>query len=108
MSWVTAEQYRDAEPDPLSSEAPGILKHMNEDHSHAVLAYATGLLSMADATSATMTSVDRYGFDLAITTPKGPRASRLAFHEPLSTTDEVRRAMVALVKEARALAPSAG
>ena len=48
-----------------------------------------------------MTAVDRYGFELAVKTPDGPRAMRLAFDDPVATTDEVRRAMVALVKRAR-------
>ena len=101
MSWVTADDYRLAEPDPLASAAAGILTHMNDDHTDAVLAYAKVLAGVADASSATMTAVDRYGFELAAITPKGPRAVRLAFDEPVSTNDEVRRAMVALVKRVR-------
>jgi len=101
MSWVTADEYRVALPDPLAAAAAGILTHMNDDHSAAVLAYATALAGIADATSATMTAVDRYGFELAAITPAGPRAARLAFDEPVATNDEVRRAMVGLVKRAR-------
>lgn len=108
MSWVTAEDYAAAEPDPLAAAAAGILSHMNTDHGDAVLAYAQALSRMPEATAATMTAVDRYGFELAVTTPAGPRATRLAFDEPVSTTDEVRRKMVAMVKTARAsLAPAA-
>jgi putative heme iron utilization protein len=101
MSWVTADDYRVAEPDPLAAASKGVLTHMNEDHTDAVLAYATKLAGIADATSATMTAVDRYGFELAVVTPTGPRATRLAFDEPVATSDEVRRAMIALVKRAR-------
>ena len=101
MSWVSADDYRAAEPDPLASASKGILTHMNDDHADAVLAYATKLAGVADATGATMTAVDRYGFELALKTPAGPRAVRLAFDEPVATNDEVRRAMVALVKRAR-------
>ncbi len=101
MSWVSADDYRVAEPDPLAGASKGILMHMNEDHTDAVLAYATKLAGVADATSATMTAIDRYGFELALKTPAGPRAVRLAFDEPVATSDEVRRAMVALVKRAR-------
>jgi putative heme iron utilization protein len=102
MSWVSAEDYRAAEPDPLATAAAGVLSHMNGDHTSAVLAYAQKLAGIADATSATMTAVDRYGFELAVITPAGPRATRLAFDAPLGTTDEVRRAMIALVERARA------
>lgn len=101
MSWVTAEDYFVAEPDPLAPTSAGILTHMNDDHTDAVLAYAKSLAGIDDATAATMTAVDRYGFELAVKTPAGPRAVRLAFDAPVATSDEVRRAMVALVKRAR-------
>ena len=102
MSWVAADDYRVAEPDPLADDAAGILSHMNDDHGEAMLAYAHVLAGVPDATSVTMTAVDRYGFELATLTPVGPRAVRLAFDAPVTTNDEVRRAMVALVKRARA------
>ena len=102
MSWVTCEDYAAAEPDPLAAGAAGILAHMNDDHADAVLAYATGLAKIEGATQATMTAVDRYGFEMAVIAGDSPRAVRLAFDEPVATTDEVRRAMVALVKRARA------
>ena len=79
----------------------GFLAHMNGDHGDALLAYARGLAGISNAQHAAMTAVDRYGFDLDVTTPEGTRASRLAFDAPASTTDDVRRAMVALAKKAR-------
>lgn len=103
MSWVSAEDYRSAEPDPLAAVAQSILDHMNGDHADAVLAYATGLALMGDATKATMTAVDRYGFDLAVETPRGPRVTRIGFDETVATSDEVRRAMVAMVPTGRVL-----
>ena len=101
MSWVSADDYRQAEPDPLAAASAGILAHMNDDHAAAVLAYAKSLAGIADASSATMTAVDRYGFELTAVTSSGPRAARLAFDEPVTTSNEVRRAMVAMVKLAR-------
>ncbi len=101
MSWVSPDDYRGAEPDPLRAAAEGILQHMNEDHADASLAYARALAGIGDATAATMTAVDRYGFDLAVATPGGPRAARVAFDAPVVTADEVRRAMIELVKHAR-------
>ena len=79
MSWVTADDYRTAEADPLTGAAAGILTHMNDDHGEALLAYARVLAKMPEAESVTMTAVDRYGFDLAVKTKDGPRATRLAF-----------------------------
>jgi putative heme iron utilization protein len=102
MSWVTSDDYRAAEADPLASAAPAILKHMNDDHADAVLAYARALAGIAEADSATMTAVDRYGFEFAATTPNGPRAGRLEFDAAVATSDDVRRVLVAMVKRARA------
>jgi heme iron utilization protein len=101
MSWVDAADYCAAEPDPLLDATPGILAHMNTDHADASLSYARVLCGLPEATAATMTGVDRYGFDLAVTTPSGPRSARLAFDEPVRTSDEVRRRMIELVKRAR-------
>ncbi|WP_437641977.1 HugZ family protein [Sorangium sp. So ce854] len=101
MSWIEADAYAAAEPDPLAPDAARILEHMNTDHADAVLAYAKVLAGIKDATGATMTSVDRYGFELDVITPAGPKAARLPFDAPVTTTDEVRKAMVALVREAR-------
>jgi len=106
MSWPALEEYVSAEPDPIAPVAVGILTHMNDDHHDAVLAYARARAKVADASQASMTAVDRYGFELLATTPEGPRAIRLAFDAPVATTDDVRRAMVALVKRARAAAPA--
>src|SRR5262249_5810385 len=105
MSWVTAEDYAAAEADPLAPAAASILAHMNDDHADAVLVYARGLAGIADAQTAKMTAVDRYGFELAVVTPAGPRATRLAFDEPAATSEDVRRAMVAMVKRGRESGP---
>jgi putative heme iron utilization protein len=103
MSWVEPDAYTTAEPDPLADSAAGAVAHMNADHADAVLLYATKLAELPTATSATLTAVDRYGFDLAAITPEGKRTARLAFDEEVSTSDEVRRAMIALLKRARSL-----
>ncbi len=103
MSWVSAEEYREASPDPLASSAAGILAHMNEDHADALLLVADVLGGLAGATKATMTAVDRYGFEFTALTAEGPRAKRLAFEAPTDTTNTVREAIVAMVKRARAL-----
>lgn len=102
MSWIDVDAYRSAEADPLASAAHGILSHMNEDHADALMLYATKLAGLPTATSATMTAVDRYGMDLAVVTPEGKRSTRLAFDEPVTTTDEVRHATIALLRRARA------
>jgi heme iron utilization protein len=101
MSWVSVDEYVAAEPDPLAPHVNGILEHMNTDHADAVLTYARAFAGIMDSGSARMTGVDRYGFDLTIDTPGGGTNARIAFDTPVRTTEEVRIALVKLVKAAR-------
>jgi hypothetical protein len=102
MSWVDAAAWKTAEPDPVFPQAPGILQHMNEDHGDSMVLMCQHLAHLPEVTAARMTSVDRYGFEMQATGPAGPRLVRLGFHAPIAVADEVRPAMVALVKAARA------
>ena len=63
--------------------------------------YCKAFSKAIDATSATMTGVDRYGFEMSATTPAGPRPVRVAFATPVRTPEEVRAILVAMVKDAR-------
>ena len=104
MSWVDARAYAEAEPDPLAPAAAGIIGHMNADHAEAQVLFCRHLAGRPDTTAATMSAVDRYGFEMVAEGPAGRAAVRLGFPRPCSTGDEVRRAMVAMVGEARRLA----
>jgi hypothetical protein len=88
MSWVTADDYRVAHADPLASASAGIIKHMNETAS------ASRRRDRGRGCDRHR-SVDRYGFELAITRPGAARLPglRRAGHD----RDEVRKAMIALV-----------
>ena len=48
-----------------------------------------------------MTSVDRHGFTLRVTMPEGSRVARLAFPAPVTSPEEVRRAVIELLVVAR-------
>ena len=101
MSWVSKADWRAAEPDPLGPSAAGIIAHMNADHADAMVLYCKAFSRATEITAASMTGVDRYGFDLSVMTPMGPRPVRLAFAAPVSTAEEVRAALIALAKDAR-------
>ncbi|MDP8938362.1 MAG: DUF2470 domain-containing protein [Actinomycetota bacterium] len=103
MSWVDADEYAAAEPDPLAPAAAAIIGHMNADHGEAQVLYCRHLAGRPDTARATMSAVDRYGFEMVAEGPAGRAAVRLGFPEPCSTSDDVRRAMVAMVAEARRL-----
>jgi putative heme iron utilization protein len=101
MSWVSQADWQAAEPDPLAPTAAGTIAHVNADHADAMVLCCKAFSKATDITSARMTGVDRYGFDLSATTPGGPRPVRVAFARPVRTPEEVRAALIAMIKEAR-------
>lgn len=102
MSWVDAEAWRAARPDPLAPHARAILEHMNADHADALVSYARAFTRAIEAEQVVMTDVDRFGFELSVTTERGPRPARIAFDVPVETPKAARGALVALVRVARA------
>jgi len=102
MSWVEAKAFRQAEPDPLAAASSGILSHMNQDHAAALVTYARAFTSAHDATSAVMTAIDRYGFEMTVHTPRGIGPARLAFEQALTRPEQARSVLVALVRSAEA------
>src|SRR6185436_2589128 len=64
MSWVDAPAYKAAEADPLADAAGGIIAHMNADHADAQVLFCRRFAGLTETTEATMSAVDRYGFDL--------------------------------------------
>lgn len=102
MSWVTADDFRRAEPDPLASASARVLDHMNQDHADSLLLYARAFTSARSPEKAVMTAIDRYGFEMTITTPDGVGPARLAFEQPIASAQEARTVLVALVREAEA------
>jgi putative heme iron utilization protein len=104
MSWVDTAEYARAEPDPLASAAAGIIEHMNADHADAQVLFCRHLAGRPDTVSASMSAVDRYGFEMVAVGPSGRAAVRLGFPEPCTDGTGVRQAMVAMVGEARRLA----
>lgn len=106
MSWVDAAEWEKSEPDPMRPFAARIVEHMNEDHGDAMVEYCRAFTRATDARTATMTQVDRYGFEMFVETAEGARPIRLAFSEPIATSDQARKQMVMLVREARAILSS--
>jgi heme iron utilization protein len=100
MGWVTADDYRAAEADPLVDSAAEIIAHMNEDHGDALRAIAKHFGGL-DAEEASMMSCDRLGFVIRVRTTAGMKGARIAFPEPVSSRDDARRVLVAMTQEAR-------
>ncbi|HEX6243918.1 MAG TPA: DUF2470 domain-containing protein [Polyangiales bacterium] len=100
MSWVEADAFRSAEPDPLTASSARILAHMNQDHADSLLLFARVLTRAQQPEKAVMTAVDRYGFEMTVTTPAGVGSARIAFPEPLTQADQARTALVDMVRRA--------
>jgi len=101
MSWISKDDWQSAEPDPLAPSAAGVIAHMNADHADALVLYCKAFSRATEITSASMTGVDRYGFEMSAMTPKGPRPVRLAFPTPVSTPEQARAALISMLKDAR-------
>lgn len=102
MSWVSGSDYLAARPDPLGPYAAGLIRHMNEYYRGVLPLYCRALGRATDVSEATMTGIDRYGFEMSAKTPEGPRPIRLGFAEPIHTPTHARRVLVAMLHEARA------
>ena len=100
MGWVADTDYSAAQPDPLSTSAAGILSHMNADHVDSMILLARAH-SALEATAATMTSVDRLGFNLRLTTAEGMKGARINFPREVRSPSETRTALVEMVNAAR-------
>ncbi|MGI5131824.1 HugZ family protein [Pseudonocardia sp. CA-107938] len=103
MSWVDAAAYTAAEPDPLAPHVDAIVGHMNDDHGAAMVLYCQVFADRPATAAARMTGIDRYGFDLLATDETGKHRVRLPFAEQVTTPTEARKALVAMVQEARAI-----
>ncbi len=101
MSWVSREDWISATPDPLADVAEKIITHMNKDHAEAMVTYCKAFSKATDVSAASMTGIDRYGFEMSAVTGEGPRPVRLAFPEPISTSKQAREALVAMSEAAR-------
>jgi hypothetical protein len=101
MSWVDAREYGAASPDPLATAAAGIIGHMNADHSDAMILLARNYAGI-EATEAAMTAVDRLGFHLRLRTADGMKGTRINYPTEVRTTDGARKALVEMVRRAKA------
>ena len=80
----------------LETEASAV-EHMNLDHAEAVRLYATKLLGAEDG-AWRLTGLDPEGLDLA----KGEATLRLRFSAPVTSAEQLRKAVVELATNARA------
>jgi putative heme iron utilization protein len=100
MGWVPASEYYDAQPDPLADSAMGIIRHMNADHTDALILLANSFAGI-EAQEAAMTSVDRLGFHVRLKTQEGASGARIAFLREVRSPAEARDVLVEMTEQAR-------
>jgi len=105
MDWVDAESYRAGVVDQALARRHGVIEHMNADHADAGVLLCQRAIDHEDlaatVTKATFDHVDRLGCEYVATTERGAAYIRLGFAEPATSVDDVRAAVVALVRGAR-------
>ena len=103
MSWVEPEAYRQAQPDPLHPSAPAVIAHMNADHADALVTLCRHFARRPDVTAASMTAVDRYGFEaVAELGAERREVLRVGFRTEQVDADGVRRELTGMLRVARA------
>ena len=106
MSWFEDDEWLDATPDPIGPHAKGIIEHMNEDHSDALIVYCKAMSKATTTQSAVMTTIDRYGFEMDATLSDGVHPIRIAFEHEVSSPEEARIQLVQMVKASRKILSS--
>lgn len=100
MGWVSASEYEHAQPDPLADSMAEIIQHMNADHKDALVLLAREFAHI-ESQEATMTTVDRLGFQVRLKMQDGIRGARIAFLREVSNPAETRKVLVEMVQQAR-------
>jgi putative heme iron utilization protein len=100
MGWVSAQDYRSAPPDPLAKAAPGIIRHMNNDHADALRLIARKFCG-EEPEEAAMIAVDRLGFQLRLKSGDRIHGRRVAFLREVRDPEDARAAFVEMVRQAR-------
>ena len=101
MDSASGQDYAVAEPDPVTPRAGAAIAHLNADHAESLAQMARALGGYPDAAGAVCTSIDRYGLDLRVDTPRGGAYTRVGFGAPLTSADELRSAAADLAARTR-------
>jgi putative heme iron utilization protein len=78
-----------------------ICKHMNDDHSEAIVVYAKFFGNITTAESAQMLAIDSFGMDLKVETEKDTVPVRIEFARQLESAKDAHHILIEMLKEAR-------
>lgn len=100
MGWISADDYRAAQPDPLAKAASGIIRHLNSDHPDALRLIARQFAGES-ADEAIITSVDRLGFHLRLKSGGRIHGRRIAFLREVKHAGDAREVFVEMARQAK-------
>ena len=95
MAETKAEKKSEAIDSKVSDR---ICKHMNKDHAAAVLTYAQRYGNQADATAATLESIDHQGMTLSAEVNGETLPVRVVFDHELKDAADAHTTLVAMLK----------
>lgn len=78
-----------------------ICKHMNEDHSEAILLYAKFYGNISEVEKAKMLSIDSEGMDLSVKVEDSNKQIRIKFDHSLEDAEDAHHTLIDMVKKAR-------
>jgi putative heme iron utilization protein len=78
-----------------------ICAHMNDDHADAVLLYAKVYGNLANATAATIKTIDPEGMDLTAQVEAGETPFRITFDHTLTDSEDAHQTLIAMIRSAR-------
>ncbi len=96
MSWVAADDYKQAEADPVAALAQGVISHMNEDHRDALVLLAGQKLGKT-VENVKMVSCDGAGYVMIA----DGKTVRIEYERRCRNSDELRQEFVRQVQAAR-------
>jgi putative heme iron utilization protein len=106
IAWIeAADLCFAADASALAAGEAEIVAHMNADHADAIALYAESLLGQRGE-GWRITGIDPEGLDLRRPMEAGGAIARLDFAEPVLSPEAARRALVALTRQARSVAPT--
>mmetsp|Transcript_8735 Transcript_8735/g.11007 ORF Transcript_8735/g.11007 Transcript_8735/m.11007 type:complete len:362 (-) Transcript_8735:152-1237(-) len=103
--WVPVEEYREASSDILAKEASSIVAKLNIDHAEDLELTAMHLLECENVERIRVTSLDRLGMDIRVTT-KGRRNKlntdefRIGFRIPVISVEDAKSEVLKVFQEA--------
>lgn len=102
IGWVEGSDFTAAKPDILAYSGMDVIKHMNEDHKEALGDFVKAFSSLdPDEYGIQMTGIHAGGFTINLAKQANSHTLEIQFPKMITSAEEVRGTIIALLKEAR-------